>query len=499
MKKGSTKFLLLIQVLLVFWGFGYAADSNVRHLILMIGDGMHLAHETAASRYLTGKDNGLSWHSFPYSVPVATWDVSTYNTYARIKNKPLFDPRSFDPVMGYNPSLGGSQPIFNQTSPDAEAYFFFLGNYSPATDSASAATALATGHKTDEGNLSWLPGDPVNGRLTTIAEAFRKDKGGAIGVVSTVPFSHATPAAFVSHSPDRDRYFKKEDTANGIADEIIQETKPEVVIGGGHPLFTQKEKYISLKLLYGLCRSGEYVLAERQCGQDGAEALKKAAARAAQEKKKLFGLFGGAAGNFDSPLPEDAPGSPQVKPATTENPLLKEAAGAALEVLSQNPRGFFLMIEQGDIDWANHENDFRGMIGCMWDFNEAVKAVIAFVDRPGDDIDWDNTLLVVTADHANGYMRLTEKKLGKGDLPGQLEEKKGFVYPGQEVTYRSTHHTNELVMLYARGQNAALEQFKKYQSAWYPGLSIIDNTQVCLAMMAAAGLPYPSPYTPTTH
>jgi len=89
-------------------------------------------------------------------------------------------------------------------------------------------------------------------------------------------------------------------------------------------------------------------------------------------------------------------------------------------VLSQDPNGFFLMIEQGDIDWANHANDYQRMIGTTWDLHEAVQTAIDYVNRPGDGIKWSNTLLLVTSDHANSYMRLDDnKKLGAGDLPQQ--------------------------------------------------------------------------------
>jgi len=102
------------------------------------------------------------------------------------------------------------------------------GGAYPATDSASAATALATGFKTDEGNIAWRTGDPANGRLSTIAEMYRNQKKAAIGVVSTVPFSHATPAGFVSHNVNRNNY-------KAIAQEIIAGVRPDVVIGGGNP------------------------------------------------------------------------------------------------------------------------------------------------------------------------------------------------------------------------------------------------------------------------
>jgi alkaline phosphatase len=91
---------------------------------------------------------------------------------------------------------------------------------------------------------------------------------------------------------------------------------------------------------------------------------------------------------------------------------------AALKVLSQDEDGLFLMAEQGDIDWANHANDFHRMVGTTYDLHMAVQAVIDFVNQPGDKMNWSNTLFIVTSDHSNSYMR-NQAVLGAGDLPAQ--------------------------------------------------------------------------------
>ena len=74
------------------------------------------------------------------------------------------------------------------------------------------------------------------------------------------------------------------------------------------------------------------------------------------------------------------------------------------------------MVEQGDIDWATHAGDYAWMVGAVWDLDQAVRAIAAFVDRAGDDVTWDDTLVIVTADHANGHLRLGPSR-GKGVLP----------------------------------------------------------------------------------
>ncbi len=453
-------------------------NRTAKHIILFVGDGMDLENEIAASRYLFGKDDGLSFHGFPYKNSVTTWDVTTYNHHARRSRKPPYHPSAIVPSLGYDPVLGGLQPYPLQRTGISRDYFLSPRH---ATDSAAAATAMSTGRKTDAGRIAWGPAGIEDNRLPTIAELLRQRKGASIGVVSTVPFNHATPAAFVSHTPDR------RDT-HGISREILLQSTPEVVIGGGHPRWFSSgmpwELYVAIK-------TGEvpgYVLVERLAGEEAGVRLFAAAQRATGQGRKLFGLFGGTEGNFESPLPLARPGNPAVERATRENPLLQEAAIAALRVLSRNPDGFFLLAEQGDIDWANHDNDYRRMIGCLWDLHMAVEAVMAFVDEPGDSITWDNTLLIVTSDHANGYLRLNPQRLpGLGDLPTRI----GRFYPRGEISFGSKDHTNELVRVYARG--AGIDAFGAYEGGWYAGTGLLDNTQLFHVMFDAAGIPQASP------
>ena len=114
--------------------------------------------EIAASRYLYGRDDGLAWQTLPAKAYVATWDVNVYNGNARRAGRPPYSRSSFTPVLGYDVRADGPKPM---AGPGASRRF----PPGPATDSASAATALATGFKTDSGNIAWLPGDPPDGRL----------------------------------------------------------------------------------------------------------------------------------------------------------------------------------------------------------------------------------------------------------------------------------------------------------------------------------------------
>jgi alkaline phosphatase len=459
------------------------SNAPTEHIILFIGDGMQLEHSIAGSRYLTGEDRKLVWDSFEHTAYVTTWDVNTYNRYAKADGGTKYDPDNFDPLMGYDPSKGGSAPYpildfdghdyFQTALPEWDGDSYAI----PATDSAGAATAMATGHKTDDGNISWLSGDPADGALSTVEETFRTRDGGSIGIVSTVEFPHATPACFASHNRSRGNYLE-------IAHEIITSTKPDVVIGAGHPDWNPG--YISPDDLQALRESDEYLFVERQKDINGGESLLNAATEAEKQGKKLFGLYGGYDGCFDHAVPQNSPGAPEFK-RNEENPTLAEATNAALTVLSGDHKGFFLMVEQGDIDWANHYNDYQWMLGSVWDLNEAVKSAIDFVDKPDDDITWDNTLIVVTADHANSFMRIVDpSKLGMGVVPVMEGEAYHHQYPGGEITYGSTTHTNELVMLYAHGHHASL--FDGSVSQRYPEPRIIDNTDIYKFLLESCNL-----------
>jgi alkaline phosphatase len=390
----------------------------------------------------------------------------------------LYDETSFDPSIGYDAWLGGERPYPLTIVPTQDDYF----QQSYSTDSGAAITAMMTGQKTDNGNICWRAGDPEDGDIRTIAEKLKKQKELSVGIVSTVPFNHATPAGVMAHNTSRYDYSSGHSDApfgsrkKSLAEEIIEKAKPNVVIGGGHKDWISG--YITDELYDGLKASSKYVFVERVEGTDGATNLLEGATLAAAQGKKLWGLFGGSGGNFESPIPSDTPGKPSflVNPA---NPTMAQSVTAALTVLSADPDGFFALFEQGDLDWANHANDYSRMIGCMNDLNNAVISAIAFIRRPGDDITWNNTLMIVTADHANSYMRLNNDMiLQKGDLPRQrcrLFSPKDD-YPDGEVTYGTGSHTNELVTVYAKG--AGTELFSKYEGNWYPKTRIIDNTNI---------------------
>ena len=458
---------------------GPSTASTRRHVIIMIGDGMQLAHEVATSRYLTGRDDGLSFHAFPTRVFKTTWDIDVYDIWARALGVPSYSRATFDPWVGYNPTIGGAKPYpLLRDNPARRAYFLSApdGAGPHASRSSSTGTAMSTGMKTSSDNIAWAADDPPDGALETSAELLRRVYGMSIGFVTTGPITDATPAAWFAHNPSRDDHA-------GICQEMLTRVKPDVMIGGG-----RGTNFLDPTIVEAAVASGDYVYVERQSGINGNAALAAAARAANQDQKKLLALFGWDSGpyvgNLQWPIPKNNPGTPAFEPPPLEEPTFAHATVAALDVLSQNPNGFFAMFEQEDIDLASHTTDFSRQVGCVHDLDEAVKAVVDFVDRGGDAIDWSNTTLIVTADHANSYLRL-ETRLGPGKLPEQVSTDAGWAYPDGSVTYHpGGGHTNELVAVYVRGSAAA--RVRHYATVYSGIPDIIDDTSIYQLTLDAA-------------
>ncbi|ETR68433.1 MAG: hypothetical protein OMM_04570 [Candidatus Magnetoglobus multicellularis str. Araruama] len=378
----------------------------------------------------------------------------------------------------------------------------------------------------------------------------KAQKNGFFGTVSTVPFNHATPAAFISHNPDRNNYYQGRHPwyhGKGLAESIFNDVQPDVVIGAGFPkCFDQTgsgfSSYISTDLYYQITNNlTSYVMAGPQKSGNGYFAPQYKTIEAAVSdinnvhsrfyQSNLVALYGsnnwtGPFAADDCKYTRDLDGTIPMystDPLTESDPMeggmpnLEHAAIQAIKLLLyrsvlNDDKPFFLMVEQGDIDWANHYNDYRWLLGTMWELNKTVHTICRYIDsndrgenanqsNTKDRMNWHNTLLIVTSDHGNSYMRLQRDQSGnvilkKGQLPiqtptnantggGQYPYRGNFTY-SDEVTYGSDYHTNELVMLYASGSAAPF--LSKYQGTWYPKTKILDNTQLFWAMADALQL-----------
>lgn len=443
---------------------GAAKPPGPPHVILVIGDGMGYSTEIAASRFLYGVDTGLAWRSFPFLAWATTWDVGTYDKHAAAAGLPAFDDASFDPSLGYDSVAHGAEPWPLSSPATADDLGYLTG---AVTDSAASATAMSTGQKTNAGRIAWSRSlSSYDGAsLETLPELMRARLGSKIGVVTTVPFNHATPACFVAHASARSSYAD-------IASQMIHASRPDVVIGGGHPDWNTT--YFGPSELDSLRSSASWYLAERKPNADGGAALDAAAALGLG--RGLFGLFGGADGAMEAPVPRftaKPDGAPTFS-RNAENPSLARIAVVAARRMAAAPGGFFLMAEQGDIDWANHANDLPRMLGAMYSLDETVRALEAWVNEPGDGVDWGNTILIVTADHATGLPRFAyPSTYARGERP--------------VVAYSTTGHGNELVTVAAMGDRAR-EVLDPYVGARRPGARILDDTDLYRAMRAFAGL-----------
>ncbi|MFB5676005.1 alkaline phosphatase [Paenibacillus terreus] len=245
-------------------------------------------------------------------------------------------------------------------------------------DSAPAGTAFATGHKSHTGYVGVLP-DVANmpGQAAIAAEDAKKPVASvleaaklaekATGIIATSEIMHATPADFSAHYPDRSNYdaLSEQQVYNGI----------DVVLGGGSLYFTPEGRKDGEDLVQAIKSSGyNYVTTPAELN--------------ASNSGKLWGLFAPKALDYD--MDRD--------PA--EQPSLADMTKKAIDVLSRDEDGFFLMVEGSKVDWAAHANDPTGIISDVLAFDEAVGTALSFAKQNG------NTVVLAVTDHGNGGLTI---------------------------------------------------------------------------------------------
>lgn len=359
-----------------------------KNVIIFLGDGMGISTITAArifegqSRGESGEENRLSFEDFPYRALSETYSAN------------------------------------QQTS-----------------DSAPTMSAIMTGVKTDEGTLGVdqriVRGDyrTVAGHETKTLLEYAEEAGKSTGIVSTARLTHATPAACYAHTADR----------NWEADSDIKAWRPEaydahfpdiarqllefkygdgldVAFSGGRtkfmPTTVTDPEYSNF---HGERLDGRDLTSEwANKYKDSAYVWNKKQFDALDPKKirHALGLFEPSYMKFEYDRPKDPAGEPS----------LSEMTSKAIDILSQNKKGFFLMVEGGRIDMAHHYgNAFRALTDTVA-FSDAVRTAVGKVDL-------NNTLIIVTADHSHtffiqGYPVRGNNILGlvrETDERGQLE------------------------------------------------------------------------------
>ena len=226
------------------------------------------------------------------------------------------------------------------------------------TDSAAGGTAIATGHKTNNGRMGMNSDSiPVPSILEILSE-----KGLKTGVIATSYITHATPASFVAKNINRNNYEE-------IALDFSQSDKVDLLIGGGKKHFTNRKDGVNLI---------DKMVSEGWNYYDTLINIDK--------NDKIMILAS------DNHLPS----------YPTRGNFLPDASALALEKLSKNENGFFLMIEGSQIDFAAHISDSTYLVNEMHDFDNTINMVLDFAEKEG------NTLVIVTADHETGGLTMID-------------------------------------------------------------------------------------------
>lgn len=300
----------------------------------------------------------------------------------------------------YARMVEGRELNMEQLMKDGNTGYALASAYrSQVTDSAAAASQLATGVKARNETLSV---SPSGYRTETILE-WAEGRGLATGLVTNMRLSHATPAAFAAHAISR---YEPEHV---ILDQVLFEHDVDVLLGGGARALVPGGRRVSEFLpdvpaeLDGDSRRLDDLDRISEAKEKGYTIVsdRHALAQASRNAKKLLGLF--AASHVPYVVDTRTMGLDSV-------PSLKDSTLAALEVLARSDAGFFLMVEGGRIDYGGHDNDAGAMLNEILDFDAALGAGMAF-QRVHPE-----TLVIVTADHGTGGFTFTY-----GDMDGQPE------------------------------------------------------------------------------
>lgn len=412
-------------IVLCLFGLHLNGQNNApKNIIIMIGDGMGFEH-IDASLYYQGQAKDNIWNTFPVRLSAATYNAGkSYNSLTAWKNKD-----------------------------------YVIQDF---TESAAASTAISTGSLTLNNQI----GISTNGVPLTNPVQIADKLGKSTGVVTSVPFCHATPAGFVGHNVSRLNYGE-------LALEMIMFSRTRVIMGCGHPMYNNDGhilalpdyKYFNNENLFQVLSQEKsiytsdntnYIIQDMNGDDkpdpwlfsDNKESLDLIIQNQIHPDRFFF-----LAPAFEtlSQMRSGTSETPFDIPFPSNIPDLSNMSLAALEILSNDTDGFFLMIEGGAIDWAAHENDLTRMIEEMMEFEKTAEAVCNWISVNSS---WDETLLIVLADHECGYL-LGEfdeiqgfqgvTDMGKGNLPGGK--------------FLSDNHSNHLVPFFARGAMSHVFEF----------------------------------------
>ncbi|HKK78949.1 MAG TPA: alkaline phosphatase [Phaeodactylibacter sp.] len=266
------------------------------------------------------------------------------------------------------------------------------------TDSAAGATAFSTGYKSYN---SAIGVDEDSIARTTILEIAAR-RGQATGVIATSSITHATPASFYAHVENRNLEEK-------IAAQLIH-APVDFFAGGGIGFFARRT--------------------------DGKNYLDSLQANGFQVDTTGLNVPSSWNPNQKYGYLLASDGMPKMSEGRGD--FLPKATQMALEHLSQDKDGFFLMVEGSQIDWGGHANDADWIIDEVKDFDKAIDVALDFAEEDG------NTLVIVTADHETGGMSLSA-----------AEVRRQRTYEHINPTFSTGGHSATLIPVYAYGPGAA--------------------------------------------
>ncbi|MDF1487067.1 alkaline phosphatase [Tessaracoccus caeni] len=411
-----------------------AGPVSPKNVIVLIGDGMGYNHVDLANEVLTGKTH----------YQVITGGDHKVNPAGSNSPRPTTGFQSWDLVGMSTHWVDG--PVYDPS----KAWTDFEWIKDNPTDSAAAGTAMATGHKTYNAGI----GVDKDGKVLENLSQRAKSLGKSAGVVSSVQFSHATPAAYSAHNESRQNL-------QALANEQLSGFM-DVVIGAGHPYFDDNHQptadsdfgYVSQadweRLTTG---KTDYTFIEDKAAFE--------ALTTGQTPEKVFGV------------PQVRSTLQQARAVGAERndvPELATLTEGALNVLDDDEDGLFLMVEGGAIDWTGHANQTDRNAEETIEFFGAVESVIDWVETNSS---WDETLVVVTADHETGYLN--------GPTAGTWDAIKQ--YP--DVSWNSGNHTNQLAPFFFHGAGSDALNTLADQRDPIRG-HYLDNTEMAQWLLTSA-------------
>ena len=456
------------------------AQSKPKNILVFISDGWGYNH-IAATNYWNGVDS-TSFQKFPTYYPMSTYSSTL---------KKVWEDTITGYTTGYNSYKAWTDWEWMKRDTDGGQ---------GATGSAPAATTMASGYK----SATYAIGVDVDSNYVKLITERAIELGKKAGIVSSVQFSHATPAGFSAHNGSRKAY-------DEIARSQFLDSKLSVIMGCGNPEYDDNAQGItpsSYKYVGGVeawdslkvgattfsVPSPSGVAQVQDVDGDGnpdawtliTDSADFAALSSGTTPKRVVGVP-----KVGQTLQYNRSGdllnsNPYEIPLNTGIPNLSQMTTAALNVLDNNDgeEGFFLMVEGGAVDWAGHGNSLSRIIEEQADFNNAVDSAIAWLDAAGE---LDNTLIIVTGDHETGYLVGPNFDINNLDMVNQYAvtdsgaaKMPGYQFMSNEAYGPGTNtgeHTNQLVPFYAKGPGA--EKFSKYadQEDFVHG-KYIDNTDM---------------------